>query len=763
MRLKPFHVMVVIFILIFVTVFPVHASDGFNNAISPTYISGDKTTTQVSNVSNGGVNIVTSSSTPSYYIENESACNSTEYTFNVTGGINPDNNGGTENYIILKQENKTLFSISYGRKDTITTVSGSQDYNGILNLSGENIMYSVHIIMNNDIQNHALIWEGKEPAIPHVIALKNSYNPGNISFMFGGQFSNQTIGKLSVKHYTGLLLPGSQNTHKLTYKKSFILNPAPIKKNQTAFLDSSLNSIIYIHYKGVIERYNYYTNNYSTLGEIHNFQTENISSIQSGSHYIYYTWNNSFTSIYTINKTDLSVENYTYRNYNMTHLLFFNGNYVFYNLNGDMTFANGDKINIANVSILKVNVSRAINIIAKNKTGIESYTVTVDGQILNTGEQGITGHYNIKYFYINNGISSYFERGNLSRSINGYLYYHFSYIANNIGIDNGNIVQSSQGSVEALGVNAPDTMSSSNGTIIAANGQNIELYSNFTIASPYKITIRSVNEKVEFNSTILTLDINSGLPYHIVAVALNKTYNTNNSTLNLTFTGIHSGYYTIDFMAANIAGYTYNSSYVFQYNDSKYISNNTVTAINNVRIINDNGKFYVKINGNLIANATIAWYVNGKYSNTGKSLTTKLSTGIDKISVKITDGGKTYTDSRIVYYTGNLPYYAGFTGVFAILAIFLFETLYFNNKNVDELIIELNGSTLKKILKSGRRKRISGKLIRSRIKALNISGKISIERDMDNHKFIFADKSFIKSTREPVHGNRNSENNNGFK
>ena len=58
-----------------------------------------------------------------------------------------------------------------------------------------------------------------------------------------------------------------------------------------------------------------------------------------------------------------------------------------------------------------------------------------------------------------------------------------------------------------------------------------------------------------------------------------------------------------------------------------------------------------------------------------------MSTGIDKISVKITDGGKTYTDSRIVYYTGNLPYYAGFTGVFAILAIFLFETLYFNNKS----------------------------------------------------------------------------------
>ena len=61
--------------------------------------------------------------------------------------------------------------------------------------------------------------------------------------------------------------------------------------------------------------------------------------------------------------------------------------------------------------------------------------------------------------------------------------------------------------MEALGVNAPDTMSSSNGTIIAANGQNIELYSNFTIASPYKITIWSVNEDVKFNNTILTLDI----------------------------------------------------------------------------------------------------------------------------------------------------------------------------------------------------------------------------------------------------------------
>jgi len=117
MRLKPFPVMVVIFMLIFVTVFPVHVSDAFNNALSPTYISGDKTTTQVTNASNGSVNIVTSSSTPSYYVENESAYKSTEYTFNVTGGINPDNNGGTENYIILKQENKTLFSISYGRKD----------------------------------------------------------------------------------------------------------------------------------------------------------------------------------------------------------------------------------------------------------------------------------------------------------------------------------------------------------------------------------------------------------------------------------------------------------------------------------------------------------------------------------------------------------------------------------------------------------------------------------------------------------------------
>ena len=115
--------------------------------------------------------------------------------------------------------------------------------------------------------------------------------------------------------------------------------------------------------------------------------------------------------------------------------------------------------------------------------------------------------------------------------------------------------------MEALGINAPDTVSSSNGTIIAANGQNIELYSNFTITSPYKITIRSVNEDVKFNNTILTLDINSSLPYHIIAVALNKTYNTNNSTLNLTFTGIHSGYYTIDFMAANIAGFQYNKQF----------------------------------------------------------------------------------------------------------------------------------------------------------------------------------------------------------
>lgn len=278
----------------------------------------------------------------------------------------------------------------------------------------------------------------------------------------------------------------------------------------------------------------------------------------------------------------------------------------------------------------------------------------------------------------------------------------------------------------------------------------MELHSNFPILSPYKINITAIKEKVEFNDTILFLNINSSLGYNIVASALDKLYTVHNSTLNLTFSGVKSGNYTVDFTVTNLAGYTYNKNFTFEYKSDVGVTNTQIPVIKSVEIMKNSSGFYVKVNGNLTSNATIAWYVNGKYSNNGKSLVKTLGIGIDKITVKVSEDGKIYSDSRKVTYIGNLPYYAGFAGISIILIIFLIENFYFNNKNVDDIIRELNGSTLKKIVKYGRKERISPKRMKSRIKALNITGKISIERDMDNNKFIFVNKSFLNNRKDPV-------------
>ena len=190
------------------------------------------------NLSNGEIDICTYNNTPSYYNITEGHYSQTEYSFNLSWFVNRQENGLTGNQIIVQQSNKTLISIEYGRVyDYSTTISGKENYTDILKFSKCLTWYNVSIVLSNNMKNHAIIMRGNgHNSIPYVIALKNPYRNGNITFMFGGKYSNQTIGRIAVKNYTGLITPRGAITHNIGLKSSNIV-PYQVYGSSMVFLD----------------------------------------------------------------------------------------------------------------------------------------------------------------------------------------------------------------------------------------------------------------------------------------------------------------------------------------------------------------------------------------------------------------------------------------------------------------------------------------------------------------------------------------------
>lgn len=744
MKISKITVSIIIIIVVFTFAAPLHVHRKMSSTTD--FITGDNNTTTVTELSNGSVNVVTSSNIPSYYIENETGFNQTEYTFNITGFLNSRDNGLTENCIIAKQGNNTLFGISYGRQNTVTKISGKQNYTGILNFSKCNFKYNLHIVFSNSMKDNALVWQGNYPIIPYMITLQKPYIKGNISFMFGGEYSNQTIGIINIANYKNIKFSDSACLYNFTHSISIYLKPQPVNDSQTIFLDNQLNSLIYITVNGTVEKYNYYNKSYTTIARMNIGGNGNISSLCHGNEYIYYAWNSTEISVYSINKTTLSVEHESFKNNNMTHILFYNNSYVFYNLNGTIMFPDGKYVNIRN-RILAINAGRNINLIALNKTGIINYIITPEYNKKESSFHALYGKYSIVYFYINNGISSYFQRGNTTASINGTLYYKFHPLGNNIGVDNNTVYINTNGKIENSEIKLDGTLSYSSNTIIVSSGNHITLHTDDSLRSSDMIAIKSVKENVRFNDTIIFLNISSALNYSVTASLLNRTYNISDNQLNIA-TNIKSGNYTIYFIAVNSAGYTCSKKYTFIYNDTAYKIVHTANKVNGIKIIQHDNAFYVSINGNYTNNLTIAWYINGRYSNSGNRLTSELPLGFDLISVKVIQDKHEYEAEKRVTNLGNIPYYAGFAGIVSVICIFIVETFYYNNKDVDYLLEELNGSRMKDIIKAARRKRIRKSVVMSKIKLLSLSGKLSIERDMDNNKFIFLTKKGTDDTDE---------------
>ena len=168
----------------------------------------------------------------------------------------------TENNIVLKQGNRALLSIEYGKQLCYKTiVSGSQNYTGILNFRNCYTAYNLTIILSDSMRSHAIIIQGNEHySEPHTVALKNPYRNGNVTFMFGGEYSNQTVGRIAAKNYSRLVSPGEANINNFKVERKNTI-PYQAYGSYMAFLDSNLNSIIYLDGSMSIISYNYYNSN----------------------------------------------------------------------------------------------------------------------------------------------------------------------------------------------------------------------------------------------------------------------------------------------------------------------------------------------------------------------------------------------------------------------------------------------------------------------------------------------------------------------
>ena len=694
----------------------------------------------VSNLSYGEKDICTYNCTPSYYKVTEGHYAQTEYSFNLSWFVNRQENGLTGNQIIVQQGNKTLISIEYGRVyNYSTTICGKENYTDIFNFNKCLTWYNVSIVLSDNMKNHAIIMQDNgHKSEPHIVALKNPYLNENVTFKFGGKYSNQTIGRIAVKNYTGLISPGEASLSNIPVWVGKVI-PSEVYGSSMAYLAKKLNSVIYLGSNMSIIGYNYYDNNYSVIGSINDPYGYVINSFQYGNIFIFYYSTPDNTHIYSVNSTDLSVNRTVIQNDNATHLLVYRNQYITFNLKGTFVFPGTYTIKLPGVTILSVNASKNIEITAFSGNTIYNYTMNESMIPVMCGSYTWNMSGRVVYSNSGNGLDYSLEYGSLEVKPYGDTYYNLSNPMHDVYENHGEIYEMLHGKLLNTGINANNfQVSESGNAIISVNGLHMAIYSYNDVFSPYTIVINNVAESINYRNTTLIFNVISGLNYNLSVTIFNKTFHVHNNEISFTSSNITSGIYNYSAVAINTAGYNYRGTYSMEYNNTLFIA--PVTTVSSAVINEKDGFYYLKIKGNNTGNATVAWYVNGKYSGSGTQLHEQLPVGIDKLSAKISYNGKTYTVEKSVIVLGNIPYVVGIVGIGSIITIFAVETFYFNNTDIDDIIENSYGKSVKEVIKAGRKNRASGRRIKYRLKALSMEGKISIARDLDNKKYVMANK-----------------------
>ncbi len=636
----------------------------------------------------------------------------------------------TENSIILKQGNNELLNITYGKQNIgQTVIKGNSTHKNTFSLARQNYIYSIKIVMSlNSHQSYIYINENNsEINIPYKINLSHPYINENLSIFFGGKYSYQKIYNVTSEKYSGIYRTSSSKMNLKSEK--YNIEYKPLNKNNNAVYFKKTFSVFYLSLNYDIIKYNLYNHTSSVYynNTLKNIKKASMINFNNSSYFYFISGNNvSIIKIYNNGSIKSSFVNI---NHTVSGMIIFDNYYVFYH-NSTLYFChdNSSKTVKLNGPIFRISTQNNLDIYTVKNNAISEYTINSNIVILhNITNERVNKNFNAITYFENNGISS-FLYNNSSININGTIMNNFKNIHGNIFMENGEFYYKNNNTFYNTGINDTGYMSNFNNTFIVMSTGVMNLYTP-NVYVPSNITI-FYNTSVVKNVASFHIHLNSNVNSYTVFInnSVNVTeLKLTGNTLNFNETYNKNGAYNINILIKNTIGM---ESYL---NKTIKINYFTDIVLQKIKIIN--GRPVALINGTNLKNASIIWYVNGKYFGSGVSPGKSLPIGYDKITMEI----KYHNNHREVTHNfiivGNLPYYVSFSGVIAVLFIFLYN-LYYSNKDVNSLINDIYGMHMKDALKLYKKNKISKLRARKFIKRMEKTGEISIEKDMDGKKFI---------------------------
>ncbi len=610
---------------------------------------------------NGSILFMTKCSKPSYIKFKYPYNNYTEYSFGLSWSNNYDY-GRTENSILITGYNNTLLNISYGPYLCYNTLICNSRYDSI-NLSKMNYIYYFNIFISNGSDNIYLIFN----STIYKLHLRNVYN-GNLSIMFGGEYSDQRIYNFESKPFNIF------NNNLIKYKcKSFSVN----KNINNAIIARSINTLFYIN-NNSLNAYNYYNKS--------EYKILNISGnifYQDSKNIILFSINKNVSMI-TISKLsgNITIKHFTNHGYIYAY---FNSGVIF--LNRTSINYNGNIINI-NGTIIGAYHDKSLFVIYKSGKYIylsRFENNTLDNiynlDISNVKITGINDGTSLWPFIFSNGayINMLPEIPYISKSplllYNGTSFLHNSYFYSSNG---------------RLNING--NVSIDKNTIVTFNKSTFKIYYINRYLSNYYPKINSIVVKRHFNYNTIYINVSSYIKYSAVLKFDSKSFNIN-KVLKLNLSNVPQGIYNSCIIVTNIAGYKSEKSvdiyslrepyiYVYPANNSYIIYNQTIKfSVDEFNLKYINVKY---------GNQNMTFYGNGSF---------KLSLG-------------NYTGNITIRFTAldsyNLVYYKNVT--YHVMKIPKIRTNIYNNeyfninkiyiswekiKNATYYIIKINNQTYK--------------------------------------------------------------------
>ncbi|WP_287950327.1 hypothetical protein [Acidiplasma sp.] len=673
------------------------------------------------------INVFSGNSSDPYIYFNGTVDNSTSFNYGLSWNTSKYF-ASTENSILIYQNNVTLLNITYGKYDyCATVVNADKKYSNLFSLKRENHWYNITFIFSpySSYCAYIIINSSHEISIPYKIMLKYPVKNGRIVIAFGGPRSTQKIINYGERPFNNLIYFNNHSLKLNKYSYSLIYNGT---SSYSAVFNGYYGELLYVHNKSIVG-YNIYNKTSHIIYSLNNNYTNISYVIQNQKYYIFVSQNNINLNLIKICKNGTFAGTLKIKKLFSGYIYFYDGYYIYYGFNHMEVFKNESLLKTYEFNgiityLMLSGDNLRFNVL--NRTVINEYEfnnsmVPAEYKVLNLSRAvnaTVLNYYGNRFSIIHNGT----EMLGAGKILNG-----FYPLPENYFIDSKNIYYCENGTLLNTGIKNTGYFSFQKGIIINFYHNYAFIYDSSTIQKPNKFYV-SMNYNISGKILHLHYHIH-GIYRHYLAFI-----NIKNSSII-----IHAGKnfnisYEVNYNGLYIMNLTLIDPQGIREYYSTSVGINSFPVIKTMDIAQRGNSVIAIINGENINNVTFKWYVNGRFYGSGTQIN-NLPDGIDHVELTAYYNGhyKNITETYLIL--GNIPYYTAAAGIIILLIIFSYN-MVFNNKNIEELIMKYDKKMLREILHESRKLRIKKHLLMKKLREMEGSGKISLEKDMDKNIYI---------------------------